>query len=333
LKEAEDYYKTALKYYRKQKDLGGQSKIINNLGIISDELGKLHHAASSYEKAEKIFKRIGASRSEAYACANLGTNLMSRGHLKKAAEKLHRAKEIFDQIGDQHSSAYTLGDIGYIQFRQGDIEKAQELIGSAIDKAMELNDEELILESRIRSGRIEVYSGKAEIAEIERLIDMAKKVGSSELEIKATILKIYTCFIFSDIGTFQNALNRVESLEEFKNYPELRLEIAALRIVDEYNHGNHRNSLKLLKDALRECFSRDLGLIITDLSAVACACNLMEKIPDKIGLKIGQYNSRSLPGLNESEIERYQAFQRRLIEFYRKSIEVKLDYTANFSRP
>lgn len=333
LKEAEDYYKTALKYYKKRKDLGGQSKIINNLGIISDELGKLHHAALSYEKAEKIFKRIGASRSEAYACANLGTNLMSRGHLSKAAENLYRAKEIFDRIGDQHSSAYTLGDIGYVRFRQGDVEKARELIGAAIDKATELNDKELILESRIRFGRIEVYSGKAEITEIEKLIDMARKVGSSELEIKATILKIYAYFISSDLRTVRNSLNKVETLEELKNYPELRLELSVLRIASEYSLGNCAGAVKLLKDSIRESSSRDLGLLVSELSAVGHTCNLMGKIPEKIGLKIDQYNSRPLSGLSETEIERYRVFQRRIIEFYRKPIELGRDYAADIDKP
>jgi hypothetical protein len=122
-------------------------------------------------------------------------------------------------------------------------------------------------------------------------------------------------------------------MEELKNYPELRLEIAALRIIDDYNHGNHRNSLKLLKDALKECFSRDLALIVIDLSAVAHACNLMEKIPEKTILKIDQYASRLFSGLNESETEKFQALQRRTIEFYRKSIEFSPDYTVNIERP
>ncbi len=332
LKEAEDYYKTALKHYRKHKDLGGQSKIINNLGIISDELGKLHHAASSYEKAEKIFKRIGASRSEAYACANLGTNLMSRGNLTKAAEKLYRAKEIFDKIGDQHSSAYTLGDIGFIRFREGDVDKAREMIKSTIEKASELKDEELILESKIRFGRIEAYSGNTRLAETENLIDMAGKVGSSELEIKAIILKIYALLVSSDITSIQNALNHIGGMKELNNYPELRLELSTLMVVIEYVQGNYQNSLKLLKDALRECFSRDLALIVTDLSAVAYACNLMEKIPEKTRSIIDRYISRPISGLSESDIDRYKAFQRRMIEFYRKSIEYAGKLTGNLKR-
>jgi tetratricopeptide (TPR) repeat protein len=191
LKEAEDYYKTALRHYKKLKDLGGQSKITNNLGIISEELGKLQLAASSYEKAEKIFKRIGASRSEAYACANLGTNLLSRGYLQKAKAKLLKAKEIFDNIGDRHSSAYTLGDIGYIRFREGDIETAKQLIGEAINRGSELKDNELILESRVRMSKLNIYSGTVKINEIEKLISMAIEVGSSELEIKAMIAKLF----------------------------------------------------------------------------------------------------------------------------------------------
>jgi class 3 adenylate cyclase/tetratricopeptide (TPR) repeat protein len=322
LKDAEDYYKTALRLYRKLKDLGGQSKIINNLGIISEELGKLQLAASSYEKAEKIFKRIGASRSEAYACANLGTNLLSRGYLQKATAKLFRAREIFDNIGDRHSSAYTLGDLGYIRFREGDIETAKQLIGEAINRGSELKDNELILESGIRMSKLDIYSGIKEINDIERLISMAREAGSSELEIKARAAKSSALLITGDMATLKAQINCTEKIEEFKNYPELRLELSVIKLIIEYIGGDNREALKILKKSLSECFSRDLALIISDLRAAGVACNIMSDIPEKTMMKIGQYITRPTLEMDQNETEKYRGFQKRLDEFYKTAVSV-----------
>jgi tetratricopeptide (TPR) repeat protein len=328
LKEAEDYYKTALRHYKKLKDLGGQSKIINNLGIISEELGKLHLAASSYEKAEKIFKRIGASRSEAYACANLGTNLLSRGYLQKATAKLLRAKQIFDTIGDRHSSAYTLGDIGYIRFREGDIESAKQLIGEAVNKGSELKDNELILESSIRMSKLDIYSGTAWINDIEKLISMAKEVGSSELEIKAMIAKMLGLLLSGNKAALEADLNRIENMEEYNNYPELRLELSVVKMIVQRRNGNGHEALKMLKKSLSECFSRDMALIITDLKAAAMACGMMIDIPEKTITKIEQVISRPIQEMDQDAADNYRGFQKRLEKFYKTALVTTLKQPA-----
>jgi len=320
LKDAENYYKTALKLYRNLKDLGGQSKIINNLGIISEEQGKLHSAAASYEKAEKIFKRIGASRSEGYACANLGTNFLSRGYLPKAAAKLFRAKEIFDNIGDRHSSAYTLGDIGYIRFREGDIEKAKELIDEAIKKGTELKDNELMLESSIRMRRLEIYCGTPAIDEIEKLISLAREVGSSELEIKAMLARLFALLTSgNNIALWEN-IARIENLDDYDNYPELRLELSVIKMIAELRNGSAREALKILNKSLSECFSRDLALVIADLRAAAIACNLTSGIPPKTAVRIEQFISRPAPEMDKDAAEKYRAFQKRLEIFYKMAV-------------
>lgn len=320
LKDAENYYKTALGLYRNLKDLGGQSKIINNLGIINEEQGKLHSAASSYEKAEKIFKRIGATRSEAYACANLGTNFLSRGYLSKAAAKLFRAKEIFDNIGDRHSSAYTLGDIGYIRFREGDTEKAGELIEEAIKKGSELKDNELLLESSIRIRRLGIYRGKPAIDEIEKLISLSREVGSSELEMKAMLAKLFALLISGNETALWDYMACVEKLDDYNSYPELRLELSVIKMIAERRNGNTREALKILKRSLAECFSRDLGLIIADLRAAAVAGYLISDIPSKTVSRIEQYISRPIPEMDSDAAEKYRAFQKRLEEFYKMAV-------------
>jgi tetratricopeptide (TPR) repeat protein len=329
LKAAESYYKTALRLYRNLRDLGGQSKIINNLGIISEEMGKLHSAAASYEKAEKIFKRIGASRSEAYACANLGTNLLSRGYLGKAATKLLRAKEVFEDIGDRHSSAYTLGDIGYIRYREGDLDTAIRLIDEAISKGKDLKDNELILESSIRMHKVNIYSGKAETDEIERLISLAREVGSSELEIKARTTKSLALLLAGDISALKTEIDSVERIEEFKNYPELRLEMSLIKSIMEYSDGDEREALKSLKKTLSECFSRDLALIISDLRAAGIACDMISPIPEKTRIKIDQYISRPVPEMDQKTAVKYGAFQKRLIEFYKTAVEAAKNRQGN----
>jgi tetratricopeptide (TPR) repeat protein len=326
LKEASDYYKTALKLYRKLKDLNGQSKVVNNLGIISDELGKLLNAAGAYEKAEKIFRRIGASRSEAYACANLGTNFLSRGYLSKANEKLEQARDIFKSIGDQHSFAYTCGDIGYVRFACGDIGKARELISFAVEKAGELKDDELSLESKIRMHKIDSHLGRVQIDEIDQLIGQANKIGSSELEIKARILKLFSLLIVHDIRSAGESLMFLENMKEIDNYPEPGLELSAWTVWYYDCLGNRKKAISVLKKTAREGLSRDLALVISDLLAISAGCDLIEHLPTELLTRMRTCHARLEPDSDSDGKKEFATLHKRKIDFIKSSVEMSAEY-------
>jgi len=320
IKEAAVYYKSALALYRRLKDLNGQSKIVNNLGIISDEMGKLHQAANSYEKAEKIFIRIGASRSEAFACANLGTNFSTRGYLLKAADKLNRAHTIFKKIGDQHSLAYTIGDLGIVYLREGDIGKAKNYLADALEMALQLKDEEFILESKVRLARLRLNEAKLTISEVEKLIDKAKEVGSAELEIKSHILKGLLQLSTGNYDIINGTIEMLNNMEEIRNYPELELELSKLKILFHYIFNDKTIAIKLLNTAFKKAISGDLAIMVSDLIVVGNGCGLMLEIPSNISGKISQYFERLKNNMESAKHEQLMVFIKRKTEYLKSML-------------
>ena len=320
LKEAAEYYKSALSLYRRLKDLNGQSKITNNLGIISDEMGKLYQAARSYEKAEKIFKRIGATRSLAFACANLGTNLSTRGYLSQAEAKLIQAKAIFEKIGDQHSLAYTYGDLGQVYLSEGNIEKANEYFTTSLDKAYQLKDEEFILESRIRLYKLDLVQGKPKLEEIDKLIQMAEKVGSVECKIKSLIHKGITQLGNENRTIVDEIIKKLDNIDDVNNFSELSLELAKLKIINYLINGNKTRAIKLLKSSIKKAIAGDLAIYVIDISVVSEGCDLIAGIPDKTIAKIQEYFERLKNNMSDDSLQKYNAFRKRRIEALRSFI-------------
>jgi len=280
-------------------------------------LGKLHHAAKSYEKAEKIFKRIGASRSEAYSCANLGTNFTSRGYLTKATEKLKNARSIFKKIGDLHSFAYATGDLGYAYFRAGKNNEAVELIAESLKRAEKLEDSELIIENKIRQFKTQLSSGKFNFSEIGDLIKAAKATNSVELEIKTRILELFCHLVSSEIGPAKNKLSKLDDMNDLNNYPELSLELDISRLILDCITGEHQKSLKTLRFALKKALSKDLILAAVDLYAAGQACALIDRIPSELIEKIQTSLSRINDDLGEQDFKKFMANHNRTMELFR----------------
>ncbi|MCP4582922.1 MAG: tetratricopeptide repeat protein [candidate division Zixibacteria bacterium] len=321
LNESADYYKLAQTLYRKLKDLSGQSKVMNNLGIISDELGKLHQAAKSYEKAEKIFKRIGATRMEAFACANLGTNLSVRGYLNQAEEKLNRAKDIFERIGDQHSLGFAIGDLGHLYFRSGNLDDAMRYFKDALKKAINVKDDEFIIESRLRLERLQLIRGKIDSINIDILIREARNVGSAELMIKALLLKAFIQMGGANDDQLKETLASIYKIDELKDYPQQLLELAKIETMFYYFGNDKGKALKTLTQAFKKSAAGDLAMYALELAIVGEACQLMDDIPLRLKSKINEFYNRLQDSMKAGDIENFNVGFKRRIELIGSFIE------------
>lgn len=317
LKESAGYYRSALALYRQLKDLGGQSKVINNLGIINDKMGKLRQAAKSYEKAQKIFKRIGAVRSQAYACANLGTNLTTRGYLAQAAEKLDQAKEIFQKIGDQHSLAYTEGDLGFVYFCWGDIEKAREYLNTALEKGLNLKDDEFILETRLRISKLKLLQDDLKPQDIVSFTKNAQKVGSAELKMRSMILSGWLSLKSAELQALEDIIKTLENMAELDDFPEIKIEMLKLQIILQSAGGNRKAALRLFKSSIKKAITNDLALVVLELAEICEVCNLTLEIPERIFSRVIMFKNRIEKNVDNIISEKFKVFQRRKIEFLR----------------
>ena len=223
---------------------------------------------------------------------------------------MSRAKEIFENIGDSHTSAYTSGDLGYVHFCSGDIENAENLLATAVEKASEINDEELLLESKIRLGKIAVYSGRNFKDNASSLVSQAGKLESAELELKALILKALVELQMRNFDGFTETLKLISNKEELGNYPELKLENNLLQFVNELQNGDVKSATKVFKDALKGCFSRDLGLIACDFLAAGNATKALDRIPEKSIEKLRGYYNRIGSGLDKAGLKKLDSLQK-----------------------
>ena len=312
LKQATGHYKSAYALYRRLKDLNGQSKIINNLGILSDEMGKLRQAAQAYEKAEKIFKRIGSLRSEGFACANLGTNLSTRGYLAAAHDKLLQARGIFEKIGDSHSLAFTIGDLGMNYYRRGELEKAVDHFSEALRRGNQIGDDEFILETTLRLARVKLVRAELPMAEIDDLIDRAKKVSSQELQIKAMIIKGLIALggkELREVDLIINELNRECKPTEF---PELEAELVKLQTILMVLKNQPVKAARLILSSIKKAIKNDLAIAAFELTIVVDACGLTASMPRHILHASAELNERLMANLPEPKL--IEAFRRNRIE-------------------
>ena len=103
LKEAENYYKTALRITKKVRDkrekLKGKSMALNNIGIIYGDLGKPSKALKYFSDALKIHKEIDYEQGIASNIGNIGRIYMGLGNLDEALKHHNKALEINTKIG------------------------------------------------------------------------------------------------------------------------------------------------------------------------------------------------------------------------------------------
>jgi hypothetical protein len=117
-------------------------------------------------------------------------------------------------------------------------------------------------------------------------------------------------------------------MEEYNNYPELRLESSVIKMIVEFRNGNSGLALKILKKSLKECFSRDLALIISELRAGGKACDIMINIPEKTISKIEEYILRPSLEMDQDTADNYRGFQKRLEKFYKTAMVTTLKQPA-----
>jgi tetratricopeptide (TPR) repeat protein len=295
-------------------------------------MGKLEQAAKSYEKAERIFKRIGATRMQAFACANLGTNLLTRGFLGQARERILQARRMFEKIGDNHSLAYTIGDLGFLYFSLGEYDSAEKYLIEALDKAKSLKDDEFILESEMRLVWLNQIRGQIDANRISGFLENARAIGSTELEIKANIAEGMIVLQQADYKRASEIIDAIKEVKELSDFPELAIELFRLEIILANNTKQNDSAMRSLNSALKKSLSGDLAMAAIDLITIAEAFALQDKLPPELVKKIKLIFNRIKDDIDSDEFTVFMAMHRRKIENLRNLFNHPADVVRN-NRP
>jgi tetratricopeptide (TPR) repeat protein len=139
-RKAIEYYEKALKIFQKIGDKQGESASLGNLGRAHIVLGKPKGAIVYYEKALRIAQEVGDKRSEGTRLGNIGNAYNNLGEYGMAIVYYERAKKIAHEIDDRRNEGVWLGNIANTYSILGEVRKAFECYEKTYDIALENGD-------------------------------------------------------------------------------------------------------------------------------------------------------------------------------------------------
>ncbi|HJS29753.1 MAG TPA: tetratricopeptide repeat protein, partial [Anaerolineales bacterium] len=127
------YLERTLGTYRQLNDRHGESVTLQNLGVVSYDMGDLMHAGDCWEQALTIFREVGDRRHEAMVMNSLG-NISSDlfGDYAEAQKRHEAALAIAVEVGDRSNEGMAIGNLGLAAIGQADYSSAKEYTGQAL---------------------------------------------------------------------------------------------------------------------------------------------------------------------------------------------------------
>jgi DNA-binding SARP family transcriptional activator/tetratricopeptide (TPR) repeat protein len=122
--EAISHYTSALEQCRAAGWVLGEAAMLNNLGVISEQLGDLDKANERYVQSLELHRREGMRDREGPALMKIGSNHQYRGEFEQAAGYYRQALDISRSLSSRHSEANALHYLGATEFLMGRLDDA-----------------------------------------------------------------------------------------------------------------------------------------------------------------------------------------------------------------
>jgi CHAT domain-containing protein/tetratricopeptide (TPR) repeat protein len=125
-------YHEAIELFRKAGASNSEATALNNIGEVYGALGEPQKALETYNEALPLRQAIGDRRGEATTLSNIGAAYWSLGDMQKALEKYNEALPLRHALGNRRGAATTLNNIGTVYWSLGDMQKALEKYNEAL---------------------------------------------------------------------------------------------------------------------------------------------------------------------------------------------------------
>jgi len=139
-RDALSWNEEALAAARRLEQRGTEARLLNNIGLVYDELGERQRALAFYEQALPIRREVGDRTGEAAILNNIGAVYDKLGERQQALEFFEQALPIFREVGDRAGEASTLHNIGLVYSNLGEHQQALEFYGQALPIRREVGD-------------------------------------------------------------------------------------------------------------------------------------------------------------------------------------------------
>lgn len=176
--EDQPYGRLALAAYEGLGDLGGQALCTNNLAIDDYRAGRWTEAATMFERAASIFRRVGDEANEGNVTYNLGDVLVSRGQFEESLPVLRRALRLARGVDDEELVALALREGARAYAALGDTERAWTLFDDARSRFVDLH---LPIETALLdAARTEALVDAGRVDEALRLVEESTRRAVAE---------------------------------------------------------------------------------------------------------------------------------------------------------
>jgi len=169
----------ALPIYEELGDLGGQARVLNNLGIEAYYEGRWDEALDLYERSRELRRRTGDVTEVALQTNNIGEILSDQGRLADAEELFRQAQEVADAAGSNLISVVARSNLGRAAARAGRYDEAEQRLEDALTGFREMGGAMFVVETEARLAELEALRGRpAEtILRAQAPLTSAREVG------------------------------------------------------------------------------------------------------------------------------------------------------------
>lgn len=161
----------ALEIYHRSKDLVGEAKVLNNLGIDAYFLGDWNTALECWSRAGDAAEKAGDVVTAASAINNLAEIERDRGNLLEAQRNFHRALQMYRGARFRFGVAYARTNLGRTEVAAGNYHDADEHFDSAI--AFYRDQASLGMELEATAGKLDGRVASGDVAGAVPLLDQA----------------------------------------------------------------------------------------------------------------------------------------------------------------
>ncbi len=129
-----------LDLFKELGDRTGESKTLNNIGVVYESLGNYPAAIKQYEQSLAITRELGDRATEAATLTNIGIVYDFLGNYPAAIKQYEQSLAIIRELGDRATEALTLGNLGNVNQGLGNYPQALDYYQQNLVITRELDD-------------------------------------------------------------------------------------------------------------------------------------------------------------------------------------------------
>ncbi|MFC2130878.1 tetratricopeptide repeat protein [Bacteroidota bacterium] len=158
-KKSIDYGNEALKLSRDLKNLHGEAKALQCLGLAHEYLSDFNNAYKNHIESLRLFKSLGDKKQSAQTLNNIGVMYAKQNDHNRALKYMEKSLVLRKNINDNLAIASSLNNIGMVYYNLNEYDRALEYYTRSVKIKEKLGDKKALAKSYNNIGLI--YSDKA----------------------------------------------------------------------------------------------------------------------------------------------------------------------------